>query len=209
MKISTSFLSCKKIDKAVFDIALTNTDYLHVDFIDGTYVDGKKIPFRKIKNACKNIKKRLDVHLMTNKLKKNIKRFAELNVEYITFHIEMEKDIEKYIDLVHSFGIKCGLAISPSTDIELVKPYISMIDMILVMSVVPGLGGQEFISDSVNRVKELSEYIKENEYDVIVSIDGGINDETVKNVKSYVDMVVSGSFITSSNNYQEQIDKLR
>lgn len=209
MKVSSSFLSCSKIKPAILKLALTDTDYIHIDFIDCNFVVGREIPFRKIKKISKYSTKRLDVHLMTNRLNKYIKKFALLNVEYITFHIELEKDIEKYINLIHSYGIRAGLAINPDTDIEKIKPYISLIDMILVMSVTPGEGGQAFIPDTTNKLKKIRQFITENDSDVILSIDGGINDVTLKKVKPYVDMVVSGSYITNSDNYQEAIDKLR
>lgn len=209
MKVSASFLSCKKIFPVIEELSLTNVDYIHVDFVDGNFIKGKKIPFRKLKKISKYSKKRLDVHLMTNKLKKYIKKFSELNCEYITFHIEVEKDIEKYIKLIHSYGIKCGLAINPDTEMEKLKPYFNMIDMVLVMGVIPGLGGQEFIPRVVNKVKKIREYLTKNELKVVLSIDGGMHPETIKKVKSYIDIVVAGSYITNSDDYQEQIDSLR
>lgn len=209
MKVSASFLSCKKIILAIKKLNITDTDYIHVDFIDGKFVVGKKIPFRKLKKISKVSSKRLDVHLMTNKLRKYIRKFALLNCEYITFHIEIEKNIEKYINMIHSYGIKCGLAINPDTDIEKLKPYLSMIDMVLVMSVAPGYGGQAFIPQTVDKVKNLKKYIVENNLKVTINIDGGINNETIKEVKPFVDMVVSGSYITNSSDFQKQIDSLR
>lgn len=209
MKISASFLSCKKIIPAIKDLSFTDVDYIHVDFIDGKFVVGKKIPFRKLKQISKVSSKRLDVHLMTDKLRKYIKKFASLNCEYIAFHVEVGKDIEKYIDMVHNYGIKCGLAINPSTDIEKLKPYLSMVDMVLVMSVVPGYGGQAFIPETVDKVRELRNYIEEKELDLVISIDGGLNNETAKVVKPFVDVVVSGSYITNSDDFQEKIDSLR
>ena len=207
--ISSSFLSCRKIILAIKKLNLTDTDYIHVDFIDGKFVVGKKIPFRKLKKISKFSSKRLDVHLMTNKLKKYIKKFASLNCEYITFHVEIGKDIEKYIDLVHSYGIKCGLAINPNTPIKELESYLPMVDMVLVMSVEPGYGGQAFIPKTVDKVKELNKYLTTNELNVTVSVDGGINDKTVKGIKDHVNMLVSGSYITSSNDFQEKINSLR
>lgn len=209
MKVSASFLSCKKIIPAIEKLSLTDVDYIHVDFIDGKFVVGKKIPFHKLKKISKVSSKRLDVHLMTNKLKRYIKKFATLNCEYITFHVEVEKDIEKYIDLIHSYGIKCGLAINPNTDIEILEPYLNMIDMVLVMSVVPGYGGQPFIPETVEKVKKLKDVITKDKLKIVINIDGGINDETVKEIQPFVDMVVSGSYITNSNDYQEKINSLR
>lgn len=209
MKVSASFLSCKKIISAIEKLSLTDVDYIHVDFIDGKFVVGKKIPFHKLKKISKVSSKRLDVHLMTNNLKKYIKKFATLNCEYITFHVEVEKDIEKYIDLIHSYGIKCGLAINPNTDIEILEPYLNMIDMVLVMSVVPGYGGQPFIPETVEKVKKLKDVITKDKLKIVINIDGGINNETVKEIQPFVDMVVSGSYITNSNDYQEKINSLR
>ena len=209
MKISTSFLSCKNIEEGIKELNLTNTDYIHVDFIDGKFVVGKTIPFRKLKKIPKLSSKRLDVHLMTNKLDKYIRKFSLLNCEYITFHVEATKLPEKYISMIHSYGIKCGIAINPSTDIELIKPYLDMVDLVLVMSVVPGYGGQSFIEDTISKLDTLRKYINTEKLDIIINVDGGINNETVNKVKPYVDMVVSGSYITNSSNYQEMIDTLR
>lgn len=209
MKVSASFLSCKKIIPAIKKLSLTDVDYIHVDFIDGKFVAGKKIPFRKLKKIRKVSSKRLDAHLMTNKLRKYIRKFAMLNCEYITFHIEVGKDIEKYIQMIHSYGIKCGLAINPDTSIEELKPYLSMVDMVLVMSVVPGYGGQSFITDVIDKVKKLRNYLASNDLNVVINVDGGINDKTVKDIRRYVDMVVSGSYITNSLDYQEKINCLR
>ncbi len=209
MKISTSFLSCKNLEKGIKELNFTDTDYIHVDFIDGKFVVGKTIPFRKLKKIPKLSSKRLDVHLMTDKLDKYIKKFSILNCEYITFHVEATKQVEKYISMIHSYGIKCGLAINPSTSIEEVIPYLDMVDLVLVMSVVPGYGGQSFIEETTNKLLELKKYIQKEKLDIIINVDGGINNETIGKVKDYVDMVVSGSYITNSSNYQEKIDTLR
>ena len=209
LAISASFLSCKNIMKSISKLSFTDVDLIHVDFIDGKFVVGKKIPFRKLKKISKFSTKRLDVHLMTNKLKKYIKKFALLNCEYITFHVEVGKNIEKYINLVHSYGIKCGLAINPDTDLEMLEPYLSMIDLVVVMSVVPGYGGQKFIPKTVEKIINLKRLLVENELNVLISVDGGINNETVVEIKDFVDMIVSGSYITNNSNYQEAIDSLR
>lgn len=209
MKISASFLSSSDLKKTVYELSVTDVDYIHVDFIDGKFVSGTKIAYRKIKKVTKFSSKRLDVHLMTDKLDKYIKKFALLNCEYITFHVEATKDISKYISLIHSYGIKCGLAVNPDTSIQEIEPYVNDIDMVLVMSVAPGKGGQTFIPDAVNKLKDLEKLLRTKKSKVLVSIDGGINDTTVSSVGSLVDMLVSGSFITSSDNYQEKINILR
>ena len=209
MKISSSFLSCKNIEKDIRKLNLTDTDYLHVDFIDDSFVDGKEIPFRKLKKLPKITSKRLDVHLMTTKLSKFIKKFSSLNCEYITFHIEATNKTEKYISMIHSYGIKCGIAINPNTDLDKIKPVLDMADLVLVMSVMPGYGGQAFIEDTIPRLEEIRKYISKEKLNLILSVDGGINNETIEKVKPYVDMVVSGSYVTNSDSFQHQINSLR
>ena len=209
MKISASFLACKDIYYGINLLDETDVDFIHVDFIKGRFVKGKEIPFRKLKKISNFTSKRLDVHLMTDKLDKYIPKFSTLNCEYITFHIEATTDIEKYIDLIHGYGIKCGIAINPDTDIKEVKPYLDKIDLVLLMSVYPGYGGQEFIEEVASKAKELKNIIKKDKLNVILNIDGGINNNTILKIKDNVDMVVAGSYITSSNDYQKRVDILR
>lgn len=210
MKISTSFLSCKNILSSVEKLNQTDTDYIHIDFIDGEFVIGKEVPFRIIKKIPKVTSKRLDIHLMTNKLKKYIKKMAKLNCEYITFHIEVEDNIEKYINMIHKYGIKCGIAINPSTDIEKLKPYLDKVELVLVMSVEPGYGGQEFNTEVVDKIKNIKKYLVDNKLKTLISVDGGINNINISELRTIpVDIIVSGSYITNSDNYQEKITSLR
>jgi ribulose-phosphate 3-epimerase len=146
---------------------------------------------------------------MTDKLKKYIPKFSMLNCEYITFHIEATDMVEKYITMIHSYGIKCGIAINPETPVDKVKDYLDMVELVLVMSVKPGYGGQAFIEDTTSKLEELRNYINNEKLNVVLNVDGGINQETFEKVKPYVDMVVAGSYITGSDNYQEKIDTLR
>ena len=208
MKISASFLACKNIFNAVKKISLTDVDYIHVDVVDNNFVKGRKIPLHKLAKIYKYTSKRLDVHLMVKNPKKYIKKFALLNTERIIIHVELTKNVEKYLDYIRSFGIKNGLAINPETDISDLKPFLDKIDTILIMSVEPGLGGQGFITTSVDKLNKIKKMVNDSKKNIEVSIDGGINDTNIKELKN-ADTVVSGSFITNSNNYQEQIDKLR
>lgn len=208
LKIAASFLSCKNIKEGIKKLSLTDVDYIHVDLIDGTFIKGREIPFRKLKKIYKYTNKRLDVHLMVKKPKKYIQKFVTLNTEVITFPVEIENKIDKNLDLIRSYGIKCGLAISPKTELSTLIPYLDKIDIVLVMGVEPGYGGQAFIEDTVQKVKELKAMIKKAKVNVQVSVDGGINEETIKKLKK-IDIVVAGSYITNAKNYQEQIDSLR
>ena len=176
--------------------------------MDGKFVKNKTMPFREMKNIYKYTSKRLDVHLMVSDPLKYIPLYAELNTEYITFHIEVDQDIEKCLNLIKSYSIKAGLAIKPDTPISSLVPYLPYLDMILVMSVEPGAGGQSFIEESENRLEEVRTLLDEYKIDAVINIDGGVNNETVK-MCSKADIVVSGSYIISSDDFQEKINTLR
>lgn len=206
-KISVSFLSCKNVEKSLMKLTLTTADYIHVDVMDGRFVRKKNNPYKKLSKLSTMINKRLDVHLMDKNPLKNINYYASLNTEYITVHVELEK-IDKYIDLIKEYGIKCGLAINPETDISMLLPYLNKIDMILVMSVKPGLGGQEFIEETYKKILKLKKMISTRKLNIKINVDGGINDENIKKLDN-ADIIVSGSFITNSDDYQAQIDILR
>lgn len=208
MKIAASFLSSKKIARDLEKLNLTDVDYIHVDVMDGKFVSQKSLSFKELKNIYHYTSKRLDIHLMVLKPQKLIKKFASLNTEYITFHIELQEDILSLIDLVHRYGIKCGLAINPSTDLEMIYPYLDKIDLVTIMSVNPGMGGQEFILETAVKVVKLKERITSEKLATKIMVDGGINLAT----KDYVgdaDILVSGSYIISSDNFQEAITSLR
>ncbi len=208
MKVSASFLSSKNIPNDLIKLNETDVDYIHLDIMDGKFVKNKTMPFREMKNIYKYTSKRLDVHLMVSDPLKYIPLYAELNTEYITFHIEVDQDIEKCLNLIKSYSIKAGLAIKPDTPISSLVPYLPYLDMILVMSVEPGAGGQSFIEESENRLEEVRTLLDEYKIDAVINIDGGVNNETVK-MCSKADIVVSGSYIISSDDFQEKINTLR
>jgi len=209
MKISASFLTSNDKAKDLKKLNLTDVDYIHVDYMDGKFVRQKSLSFRELKKIYKYTSKRLDVHLMAEKPEKLIRKFATLNTEFITFHVEINRNIDKLIDFVHSYGIKVGLSIKPDTNIKELEPYLEKIDLILVMSVEPGLGGQKFIEGTTSRILEIKKLLQEKDiHDILISVDGGINDET-KDKASGVDILVSGNYITSSKNFQENITRLR
>lgn len=208
MKVSVSFLSCKNPAVDLKKLNDTDVDFIHVDVMDGRFVKKKTMPFREMRNIYKYTDKRLDVHLMVKNPDKYIPLYAELNTEYITIHVEIGQDIDKMIKLIKKYGIKAGLAISPNTPVSDLVPYLPIIDLILVMSVEPGLGGQEFISSTKEKLKEVRTLLKEYKKSAVINVDGGVNDNTVSKCKD-ADIVTSGSYIVLSDNFQESIDKLR
>lgn len=209
MKTSISFLSSNNPPRDLKLLNDTDTDFIHLDIMDGKFVKNKTMPFREMKNIYKYTDKRLDVHLMVSEPEKYIENYSTLNTEYITIHLEIVGDINKYIQMIKSYGIKAGIAIKPNTNVRDIVPYLPYIDMILVMSVEPGEGGQEFISGSDDKIKEIRKLLEEyNINDVVVSVDGGVNDKTIDYCRD-CDIVVSGSYIINSDNFQEKIDTLR
>ena len=203
MKVSISILKEKNnINQALRKINETNADYVHLDIMDGTFTDNSSFDLLTFKNLSQ---KKYDVHIMSTNLEYQINEAIKINPEYITFHVEATKDVLKYINLIKSNNIKVGLAINPKTRISKIKKYLNIIDQVLVMSVVPGKGGQKFIPSTLKKIKKLN-YINGT---FEIAVDGGINDETVLLVKDYVDTIVTGSFVTDSNNYQERISLLK
>ena len=208
MLISTSFLSSKNLIHDLVELDKTDTDYIHVDIMDGKFVKKKTMPFKEMRNIYKYTNKRLDVHLMVKSPKKYIEDYASLNTEYISFHIESDENIEKNLQLIKEYGIKSGLAISPDTEIKELVPYLPLLDLVLVMSVEPGAGGQDFIVKTKDKIKELKILLSEYNSDVKISVDGGINDRTKKYCTD-CDILVSGSYIINGDDLQEKIDSLR
>ncbi len=208
MLISTSFLSSKNIPKDLLKLNETSTDYIHVDVMDGKFVKNKTMPFKEMKNIYKYTSKRLDVHLMVKNPKKYIDNYSTLNTEYITIHLELAENIDRYLTQIKNYGIKCGLAINPDTKVNELVPYLPLLDMILIMSVEPGKGGQEFIEETENKIKEIRILLNEYQSNVKISVDGGINNNT-KKFCSESDIIVSGSYIINSDNFEEKINSLR
>lgn len=203
MKISASFLSIKDNLKENLDLLTKcDIDYLHLDIMDGIFVKNKTWDISEIKNLI-NYNKPLDVHLMVSDVYKYVDEYKDLNPEFITFHYEVDLDIMDIINYIKKYNIKVGLSIKPNTKVDEIIPYLPYLDLILVMSVEPGEGGQKFIIDSVDKIKKL----KELKGDYLIEVDGGINDSTISLVKD-VDIAVIGSYITSGN-YEEKIKSIK
>lgn len=208
MKISASFLSSSNIPADLKKLNETDVDYIHVDIMDGKFVPNKTMPFSEMKNIYKYTDKRLDVHLMVEDPSKYIPLYAELNTEYITFHVELMDKVEENLELIKSYGIKCGLAIKPNTPVKSLVPYLPLLDLVLVMSVEPGRGGQTFILESENKIKEVRALLDSYHSKAIINVDGGI-EESTKKMCQECDVLTSGSYIIRSESFQEQIDSLR
>ena len=207
MKVSVSILkeinnyknAIKKVDNSV-------CDYLHLDIMDSTFTTDSSFTVEDFKDIKSLTDKKIDVHLMSTNLDKLIDDFESINPSFITIHVEVP-NIIRYINKIKNKKIKVGLAINPDTDIEKLYPYLELIDLVLVMSVNPGKGGQSFMTSTICKMQELKE-IQPN-YNFLIEVDGGINDKTINYVRDYADIVVSGSYITDSDNYDENIYSIK
>ncbi len=199
MKISASYLGIKEdLENNLIKLNNTDIDYIHVDIMDGIFVQNKNNTSLEL---LEKLGKKLDIHLMVEDVFKYVDIYSKLNPEYITFHYELNCDIMKVVNYLKSKNIKVGISIKPDTKVERIKDYLPFIDLVLLMSVEPGKGGQQFI-DITDKIKELKEY----KYNFLIEVDGGINDLNIKDLD--IDIAVVGSFITNGD-YQVQINKLK
>ena len=208
--ISASLLSCKdNLESVTKEFNNLDIDLIHLDIMDGEFVPYTSFTYDQIKTIVNNTNKPLDVHLMVNNIDEYIYDYAMLNTKFITFHYEALTDL-KVIDKVKSYGIRCGISIKPNTDVEQIYDILPLIDMVLIMSVEPGRGGQKFIESSLDKIKKLNNKIKELGLDVLVSVDGGINDNTgIKCVENGADILVIGSALTNSEDKVSFIEKCK
>ena len=209
MKVNVSILSntLKPLD-IVKELDKTNADAIHIDIMDGKFVDNKTWTTSEIIKLTKYSNLPLDVHLMVNNPSKYIEDYAMLNTNNITFHYEAVKDVNKVINEIKDYGLKVGIAVNPDTDLKNIYDYLSNIDIVLIMSVYPGKSGQVFINETLDKIKELKDYIVNNNFKTLISVDGGINDETGKLCKEAgADILVSASYI--HNDIKNNIDKLK
>lgn len=208
--ISPSILACDFLNLESELNLLNNTDceYLHLDVMDGHFVNNLTFGYQLISSIRNKTDKVLDVHLMISNPTKYLEEYINAGSDIITFHLEIEEDINNIIDIIKRNNKKVGIAIKPDTDLSLLTPYLDKIDLVLVMSVNPGFGGQSFIETSTNRINELAKLREENNYNYVINVDGGVNNNTRDKVKN-ADIVVAGSYVFNSDDYQERITSLR
>jgi ribulose-phosphate 3-epimerase len=188
-------------------------DWLHFDVMDGHFVPNISFGLPVLQGIAKTHKMVNDVHIMISNPREYAQRFVEAGADYLTFHYEScESDSEVFevIDIIHKYGAKAGLSIKPKTPIEKVFPFLYSLDLVLIMSVEPGFGGQSFIRDSLGKILRLRNYIDENEIKTLIEIDGGINDQTARECKQMgVDVFVAGSYIFNADDVQVAIRSLK
>jgi ribulose-phosphate 3-epimerase len=195
------------------DIKMVNNsaaDWFHIDVMDGVFVPNISFGMPVIKSIKKIAAKPLDIHLMIMEPDRYIKTFVELGADILTVHYEACNHLHRSIEKIKSFGIKSGVAINPHTPVSVLKDIIKDIDLVCLMSVNPGFGGQSFITRTYEKIKKLTKIIDREKTDVLIQIDGGVNS---KNSKKLIDLganvLVAGNFVFSSENPKKTIESLK
>ncbi len=208
MKVAVSFLSSDNYIKCIKKINDSNADYIHVDLCDGKYVKTKNFTLGSLDKLLGTAQKKLHIHLMCNDPLKYVDKLAFYDVSTIIFHLDATKKPSQVIDYISSMGIKVGIALNPSDDINTLTPYLKQIDEVLFLTVNPGAGGQPFQEEVLDKVAKFNEI--KHDYQIQTIIDGGVNANTISLlIDKDIDIVVSGSFVTNGEDYNERIATLK
>ena len=212
MLVAPSILSADfgNLEQEIKAICEAGCDLVHVDVMDGHFVPNLTIGPVVVEPVSKASSKPLDIHLMVENNNFFVDLFARLKPKYLSFHIESEKHPHRLIQKIRSLGISPAITLNPHTKVEDIEYLLEDLDMVLLMSVNPGFGGQKFIPSVIEKVKKLKELIKKKNPNCLIEVDGGVSDKNIKELKDAgVDVVVAGSFVFGSGDYKKAIDSLK
>ena len=212
IKVSPSILAADfgNIERECNLIDKSDADWFHLDVMDGIFVPNISFGMPIVKAIRKMTSKPLDVHLMITKPERYIEKFIDLGSDIISFHIEATDKLEENINLIKSKNVKAGIAINPDTPINSLSNIITKIDLVCSMGVFPGFAGQNFIENTLNRLKELKELIQDSKSKALIEVDGGVKADNYMDLRSLgADVLVAGSYIFNSENYNDVIKKLK
>lgn len=210
--ISASLLGCDlaRLGEEAERARLAGVDWLHYDVMDGNFVDNISFGLPVLYSLNKATDMPIDVHLMINSPEKYVERFVSLGADRVCFHLEASNDPVGTLDLIRSCNAGAGIAIRPHTPAEAVFPYLEHADMILVMTVEPGFGGQEFIPETVGKISEIREELERRSLSAHIQVDGGINPQTAEIVKNAgADVLVAGTYLFGSEDMKAAVSRLR
>lgn len=199
-----------QLGKQILQTKKHGAQYIHIDVMDGIFVPSISFGMPVIESIRPVTDQFFDVHLMIVDPERYIDEFARTGADGITFHLEATKDPKRVIDLIHANGKKAGISIKPGTPVEEVFPYLPLVDLVLVMSVEPGFGGQEFMKDAFSRIKKIRSYIDSHKLDVVIEVDGGIGKKNVKDVlKAGATAIVAGSAVFKKRSIRSNMLKFK
>ena len=209
--ISPSILggAFSNMERTITDLNKSKAEYIHFDVMDGDFVPNLTFGPKFISDLRSKSKKIFDVHLMINRVNKYLDDYIKAGSNIITFHYEINENLNEIINKIKLNKVKAGIAIKPKTPWQEIKKYLHLFDQVIVMTVEPGFGGQSFLYDQIKKIESISHYIKENNLDVDIEIDGGINYETGKLcVDAGANILVAGSFLFEQSDLTKATDKL-
>ena len=212
VKIAPSILACDlaNLEKEVSDIEKAGAELVHIDVMDGMFVTNISFGLPVVEALRKKSNMAFDVHLMIEKPERYATRFIDAGADLLTFHIEACEDAESLLDTIRESGAMAAISVKPATPIESVYPLLKKCDMVLIMTVEPGYGGQSFMPEMVEKITKLKAEIEEQGLDVMIQVDGGINAETAKICREAgADILVAGSSVFKSEDRKAAIDALR
>ncbi len=208
--LGADFLNFKKEIEKIKDLGVK---WIHFDVMDGHFVENISFGNLFLKRINDKIDLVKDVHIMIENPLQMVEKYAECGANYLTFHYEAckdDKEVQEVIDLIHQCGGKAGLSIKPNTDVKVCDPFLKDLDLVLVMSVEPGFGGQSFIPEALNKISYLRNRIDQFDYDCLIEVDGGINEKTGHLcAEAGVDILVAGSYLFGQKDIAERMESLR